>query len=110
MKTIAIESTYNWYWLADDQQIASIEKTVLAQVKKQAPYRRLQTLPGIGRILGMTIALESGNKYLAWAFVQAAHCAKRHHADCARFFERKKQQRNTSVATKALAAKLAKAA
>ena len=132
---------------AYDQQIAGIENTVLDLVKKQAPYQRLQTLPDIGRILGMTIALESGditrfkgpgnfasycravpakrlsndktkgrnngksgNKYLAWAFVEAAHCAKRHHADCARFLERKKQQRNTSVATKALAAKLAKAA
>lgn len=51
-----------------------------------------------------------GNKYLAWAFVEAAHLAKRFDPSCRSFFERKKGQRNTTVATKALACKLAKAA
>lgn len=128
-------------------QIKRLEKTVLSKVKKRAPYRRLQSLPGIGVILGMTIALETGevkrftgpgrfasycrtvaarrlsnqkvkganngkcgNKYLAWALVEGAHCAKQHDEQCREFFARKRQQRNTSVATKALACKLAKAA
>ena len=130
-----------------DQHIAQVEKSILEQVKERPLYQRLQSLPGIGRILGMTLALEvgqierfagpgpfasdcrtveakrlsnqktkgrnnskCGNKYLAWAFVEGAHCAQRHDERSRRFFERKKQQRNTAVATKALACKLAKAA
>jgi transposase len=130
-----------------DEQIAKIETAVLKQVKQQPLFQRLQSLPGVGKILGMTIALEvgdierfaspgnlasycrtveskrlsndkvkgrnngkCGNKYLAWAFVEAAHGAKRYNDRCAEFFEKKKKQRNTSVATKALACKMAKAA
>jgi transposase len=51
-----------------------------------------------------------GNKYLAWAFVEASHCARRHDAACRKFYDRKKARTNTMVATKALACKLAKAA
>ena len=51
-----------------------------------------------------------GNRYLAWAFVEAAHFARRHDEACRRFYERKKAKTNTMVATKALACKLAKAA
>jgi transposase len=51
-----------------------------------------------------------GNKYLAWAWVEAAHFARRSDAACRKFYERKKAQTNTRVATKALACKLAKAA
>jgi transposase len=51
-----------------------------------------------------------GNKYLAWAFVEAAHFACRYDAPCRRFYDRKKQQTNPVIATKALACKLAKAA
>ena len=51
-----------------------------------------------------------GNKYLAWAFVEAANFAKRYDAACRKFHDRKAAQVNRMVATKALACKLAKAA
>lgn len=51
----------------------------------------------------------NGNKYLAWAFVEAAHFAMRYCAQAKRFYERKKAKTNTAVAIKALAHKLARA-
>jgi transposase len=127
--------------------ITKIEQHVLGVAGQWTTYQRLQTLPGIGKILGLTIALETGdakrfagagnfasycrcvkslrqsngkkkgennrkcgNRYLAWAFVEAAHFACRHDEDCRRFYDRKKQQTNPIIATKALACKLAKAA
>lgn len=51
----------------------------------------------------------NGNKYLSWAFVEAAHYAQRFCAEAKRFYERKKAKTNTAVATKALAHKLARA-
>jgi len=50
-----------------------------------------------------------GNRYLAWAFVEAAHFACQHDERSRRFYDRKKQQTNPVIATKALACKLAKA-
>ena len=52
---------------------------------------------------------KNGNKYLAWAFVEAAHFALRFCAEAKRFYERKKARTNIMVATKALAHKLARA-
>ena len=51
-----------------------------------------------------------GNKYLSWAFVEAAHFAKRSDENCRRWYDRKKAKTSTALATKALACKLAKAA
>jgi transposase len=130
-----------------DESIAQIESTVLKRAMKMSTYKVLQTIPGIGRILGMTISMETvdpkrfasagdfasycrcvdsrrvsngkkkgennskcGNKYLAWAFVEAANFAKRYDLQCRRFYDRKSAQTNSIVATKALACKLAKAA
>ena len=127
--------------------ITRLEKHILKVTGQWTTYQRLQTLPGIGKILGLTIALETGevqrfaragnfasycrcvksvrqsnnkkkgentrkcgNKYLAWAFVEAAHFACRYDEQCRRFYDRKKQQTNPVIATKALACKLAKAA
>ena len=127
--------------------ITKLEQHILGVAGKWTSYQRLQELPGIGKILGLTIALESGdaqrfadagnfasycrcvkslrqsnskkkgennrkcgNKYLAWAFVEAAHFACRHDEQSRRFYDRKKQQTNLAIATKALACKLAKAA
>jgi len=127
--------------------IEKMEKHILSQCVHTGTYQRLQELPGIGKILGLTIALETGdvkrfasagdfasycrcvkslresnskkkgqnnrkcgNKYLAWAFVEAAHFACRFDEACRRFYDRKKQQTNAAIATKALACKLAKAA
>ena len=130
-----------------DQSIATIERTVLASARELPCYKPLQTLPGVGRILGMTMTMEigemgrfksagnfasycrtvdskrlsngkkkgdnnqkCGNKYLAWAFVEAANFAKRYDAQCRKWFDRKAAKTGTVVATKALACKLAKAA
>jgi transposase len=130
-----------------NQAIAEIEKNVLAAVKERSDYQVLQTMPGVGKILGLTITLETaevdrfasagdyasycrcvksqrlsngkkkgennakcGNKYLGWAFVEAAHFARRNDERCRRFYDRKAAQVNAIVATKALACKLAKAA
>jgi len=52
---------------------------------------------------------KNGNKYLAWAFVEAANFALRYCAEAKRFYERKKAKTNNVVAIKALAHKLARA-
>jgi transposase len=52
---------------------------------------------------------KNGNKYLAWAFVEAANYALRYCAEARRFYERKKAKANRVVAIKALAHKLARA-
>jgi transposase len=52
---------------------------------------------------------KNGNKYLAWAFIEAANFALRFHAEAKRFHARKKARTNNAVATKALAHKLARA-
>ncbi len=52
---------------------------------------------------------KNGNKYLSWAFVEAAYFAQRFCVEAKRFYERKKAKTNTAVATKALAHKLARA-
>jgi len=130
-----------------DESIATIEQTVLASARALPCHARLLTLPGVGRILGMTITMEMGelgrfkgagnfasysrtvdarrlsndkkkgdnnekcgNKYLAWAFVEAANFAKRYDARCRQWFDRKAAKRGKVIATKALACKLAKAA
>jgi transposase len=130
-----------------DKSIVRIEKAVLACAREIPLYAKLLTLPGIGKILGMTITMEvgdigrfktdgdfasycravdsrrlsngkpkgqnnakCGNKYLSWAFVEAANFAKRSDENCRRWYDRKKARTSTVVATKALACKLAKAA
>ncbi len=129
------------------QSIELIEKTVLNCARELPCYTKLLSLPGVGRILAMTISMEvgeisrfktaghfasycrtvdakrisnnkkkgennrkCGNKYLAWAFVEAANFAKRHHEHCRRWFDRKAGRTSSIIATKALACKLAKAA
>jgi transposase len=130
-----------------DVSIDRLEKQALKRATQMPEYDSLLTVPGIGRILGMTIALETGdpkrfasagdfasdcravrserssngkkkgennakcgNRYLAWAFIEAANFAQRYDAQAQAFYQRKKAQTNTMVATKALACKMAKAA
>lgn len=130
-----------------EKSIQRIEQAVLKSARELPLYQKLLTMPGIGRVLGMTITMEvgdikrfktdgdlasycrtvdarrlsngkvkaennqkCGNKYLAWAFVEAAHFARRYCEHCRRWYDRKKARRGTVVATKALACKLAKAA
>ena len=52
----------------------------------------------------------AATKYLAWAFVEAAHFAVRYNPRIKRFYERKAAKTNKIVATKAVAHKLARAA
>lgn len=52
---------------------------------------------------------KNGNKYLAWAYVEAAHQIIRYCPEAHRFYQRKKAAANGAVATKALANKLARA-
>ncbi len=130
-----------------NQSVERIEKAVLKSARELPCYKRLNTLPGVGRILGMTITMEvgeikrfkgqgnlasysrtvdskrmsngrkkgdnngkCGNKYLAWAFVEAANFARRYDEPCRKWFDRKAAKTSNVIATKALACKLAKAA
>ncbi len=127
-------------------QIRQIEKTVNQQVKLRPEYKGLLSVDGIGKILALTIMLETGdinrfdsvgnyasycrcvdsrktsngkkkgvgntkngNKYLAWAFVEAANFCRRHNDKARKFHQRKVARTNNIVATKALAHKLARA-
>lgn len=53
---------------------------------------------------------KNGNRYLAWAFVEAAHYAIRYYGPIKRFYQRKQAKTNGIVAVKAVAHKLARAA
>ena len=52
---------------------------------------------------------KNGNKYLAWAYVEAAHLIIRYCPEANQFYQRKKAKTNGALATKALANKLARA-
>jgi transposase len=130
-----------------NKSIDKIQKGVLACARELPYYAKLETMPGVGKILAMTITMEvgdiqrfahaghfasycrtvaaertsnskkkgennskCGNKYLAWAFVEAANFARRYDPQCRRWFDRKAAATSNVIATKALACKLAKAA
>lgn len=127
-------------------EIAGLEKVIVARLRPTPVYRGLLEVPGIGKILGMTIALETGdigrfagvgnyvsycrcveakrvsngkrkgagnakngNRWLAWAFVEAAHFAVRYDDRARRYHQRKKAKTHAMVASKAVAHKLARA-
>jgi len=52
---------------------------------------------------------KNGNKYLAWAFIEAANFAIRYNLKAKKFYERKKMKTNNLIALKALAHKLSRA-
>jgi len=52
---------------------------------------------------------KNGNKYLAWAYVEAAYFARRFCPNAQRFYQRKMAKTDTIVATKALGNKLGRA-
>lgn len=52
---------------------------------------------------------KNGNKYLAWAFVEAAHFAVQANERIRKFFQRKAAKKNKIIAIKAVAHKLARA-
>jgi len=129
-----------------NEQIKAIEKVVKDKTKLRPEFQMLKTVPGIGDILALNIALEtgdigrfptvgdfssycrtvkserisngkkkgkgnakSGNKYLAWAFIEAANFAVRYNPSARKFYQRKSAKRKAVVARKALANKLARA-
>ena len=52
---------------------------------------------------------KNGNRYLAWAFIEAANFARRYNEKYNAFYQRKTAKRNGIVATKALSNKLSRA-
>src|SRR5260221_6679597 len=115
------------------ESIDKIEKAVLASARELPCYAKLTTLPGVGRILGLTITMEvgeikrfaspgdfasycrtvaakrtsnskkkgennskCGNKYLAWAFVEAGNFSRRYDEQCRKWDDRKAAQ-NSNV-------------
>jgi len=52
---------------------------------------------------------KNGNRYLAWAYVEAANIAKRYYPEIEKFYNHKKAKSGNTVAIKALSNKLARA-
>jgi len=131
---------------AVQREIDTLEQSAHQAVKLSDAFQILQTVTGIGKILGLTIMLETGtigrfagpgnyasycrcvdskrtsngkkkgegnakagNKYLSWAFSEAAHFAVRFEPLAQRFYERKKAKTNGIIAIRAVARKLARA-
>jgi transposase len=128
------------------ERITEIEKAVLRQAKLREEYRKLLTVSGIGKILAVTIMLETGeitrfpevgnyvsycrcvgstrisngkskgegnrkngNKYLSWAYVEAANFAVRGYPYVRSYYQKKAAKTNNIVAIKAISHKLARA-
>jgi transposase len=53
---------------------------------------------------------KNGNKYLAWAFIEASQFARQHDEQARKWFDGKAAKTNKIIASKALASKLAKCA
>lgn len=129
------------------REIWMIEDAVKKQVELKEEYSNLLTIPGVGKILSLTIMLETGpierfekvgnyasycrtvsskwtsngkskgkgnkkngNKYLCWAFSEAAEFARRNDQRARAYYNRKLKKSNFMIAHAALAHKLARAA
>jgi len=123
-----------------------LEQEINKELRDDKQLLLLQSINGIGPILGLTILLETGdinrfpnvgnyasycrcvesrrtsndklkgrgnrkcgNKYLAWAYVEAAHFAIRYDATIRRYYQRKLAKSKKVVALKTVAHKLARA-
>jgi len=128
------------------KQIDKIERFVLNECLQDELYSILTSIPGVGKILAMTILLETGpierfpsvgnyssyarcvpsdkvsngkskgkgntkngNRYLAMAFVEAAHYAAIWNPDIKKAYQRRLKKSPTMVAKKAIANKLTRA-
>ena len=142
---LAVQSGLTVYQ-AVQKEINQLEHSAFNAVKLNDAFKILQTTTGIGKILGLTIMLETGdihrfkgpgnyasycrcvdserrsngkkkgsgnakagNKYLSWAFSEAAHFVVRFEPLAQRFYERKKAKTNGIIAIRAVARKLARA-
>lgn len=129
-----------------DEAIAALEQHALGRCRQEREYTLLTSVPGIGRILAMTIMLETGdirrfpspgdyssycrtvkarrnsnnkqkgrnnarngNRYLGWAFIEAANHAIRCCAPARRWYQRKTAKTLPVVGRKALSSKWSKA-
>lgn len=129
------------------KQIVELEKTVLERCKLRPEFEMLLTIDGVGKILALTIMLETGdisrfsdvgkfvsysrcissgrfsndkkkgrgntkngNKYLAWAFIEAANFIIRYNEQAKLFYHKKLQKTKTVIARKTMAHKVARAA
>lgn len=129
------------------RQIREVENFIQDKVELKDQYQYLQTICGVGKILSLTIMLETGpverftkvgnytsycrkvptqwtsnqknkgkgnkkngNKYLAWAFSEAAELARRYDNPARAYYNKKLAKTNFMVAHTALAHKLARAA
>lgn len=127
-------------------EIKALEKAALDKVRLKREYKKLLDVPGIGKVLGLTIMLETGdakrfngvgdyssycrcvpskrisnekkkgsgnkkngNRYLAWAFIEAAHYMQRYCPKARKWFQGKAAKSGAIVATKALGNKIARA-
>ncbi len=129
-----------------EDEISTIETMILKKLKLKEEFAKLITLPGIGKILALTIMLEvgdirrfpavgnyssycrcvksirtsagkvtghgnrkNGNRYLSWAYIEAAQFARRSYETVRSYYERKMARTNKIVAIKALSHKLTRA-
>jgi len=129
------------------RKIRHIETVIQAKFRLEKPFLYLESVPGLGKILSLTITLETGpidrfpkvgnyvsycrkvpstwlsnnkvkgkgnkkngNKYLAWAYSEAAELARRYNPAARAYYNRKMAKTNRMVAHSALAHKLARAA
>lgn len=127
-------------------EISEIERMIMKKLKIRKEFVKLMTVPGIGKILTLTIMLEvgdirrfptvgdyssycrcvkstrtsagkiigygnrkNGNKYLSWAYIEAAQAARRFHETVRSYYEKKMAKTNRIVAIKALSHKLTRA-
>ena len=129
------------------RQIRAIEVAVEKRINLRRPYDLLLSMPGVGRVLALTIMMETGpigrfikvgnyvsycrkvpagrfsndkkkgsgnrkngNKYLSWAYAEAAELARRFDSEARAYYDRKQRRTNAPIAHSALAHKLSRAA
>lgn len=133
-------------WRGLQGKIAEMETWLTEDTRRRRELVALRTVPGIGKVLGLTILLESGeiarfdavgqytsycrlvpavrwsngkkkgtgnrkcgNRYLAWAWIEAANFAIRFEPAIQRWYQRNAARKPRLVALKAVAHKLARA-
>lgn len=130
-----------------DKKIRILENRIKSDHYVKENTETLKTIPGIGPILSLTIALETGdigrfpkvgkyasycrcvesrresnnkkkgennrkngNRFLAWAYMEAANFAIRYYPEIKTFYQKKAKKKCRVVALKAVAHKLSRAA
>lgn len=131
-------------WQTLRAQAERLERWVLDLLPDRPGLGLLKSAPGIGKILGMTVLMETGpverfagvgdyasycrmvgsqhlsngkkkgegnrkcgNRYLCWAYIEAAHYAQKHEVVRA-WYQRKRARSNMILARKAVAHKIAR--